>query len=393
MENSITQIDYTYKFRLYPNSEQEIRLNQHFGCVRWCYNYFLNNRIDHYKNSKEQELQKKSLNYFDDCKMLTNLKKENKWLSEAIGQSLQHSLKHLDSAYNRFFKKLAKFPKFKKKNNNQSFRIPQSIEIKNNKLYIPKFKEGIKIKLHRTIEGVIRNATITKNCSGQYHACISVQRNINKDKDNDKTIGIDLGIKTLATCSDGTIFKNIKPYISLEKRRKLLAKNLSRTIKQSKGREKARIKLAKLDNKIHNIRQDHLHKISHKIVSENQTIIMENLNINGMMKNRKLSKSIQDCSLSELVRQIKYKSTWHGREFIQVSRWFPSSKTCNKCSYINDNLTLNDREWECPRCKILLDRDLNASLNIKQQGLNELNRGDHGDSCLPQCKTFIKNKG
>lgn len=384
--------DYTYKFRLYPTPEQEVKLTKHFGCVRWCYNFFLDKRIKYYANAKEQDVKKKSLNYNDNSKELTELKKEKEWLNEVNAQSLQHALKHLDSSFNRFFKKLSKFPKFKRKNNKQSFRIPQSIKVENNKLYINKFREGVEINLHRQIEGEIRNATITKNCAGQYHVSIGVQREIKKLEHNDKIIGIDLGIKTLATCLDGIIFKNIKPYRTLEKRRCILAKNFSRAVKGSNGREKARKKLAKLDNRIRNIRQNHLHKVSHKIVSENQTIIMEDLNVSGMTKNRKLSKSIWDCSLYELVRQISYKSKWYGREFLQVSRWFPSSKTCSNCGYINDSLTLADREWKCPRCEVLHDRDLNASINIKIQVLNENNRGNHGDSCLPWCKPFVKQR-
>jgi putative transposase len=382
--------DYTYKFRIYPTPEQEIKLAKHFGCVRWCYNHFLDKRVQHYMTAKEQDLEKKCLNYNDDAKVLTELKKEIEWLNEVNSQSLQHALKHLDSGFNRFYKKLAKFPRFKNKRGMQSFRIPQGIKIENNILYIIKFREGIKFKLHRPIEGEIRNATITKNCAGQYHVSIGVQREIKKYEPNNNVIGIDLGLKTLATCSDGTRFSNIRPYRTLEARRRILAKNLSRAVKGSKGREKARKKLAKLDNYIRNIRHDYLHKVSHKIVSKNQTIIMEDLNASGMMKNRKLSKSIWDCSLYELVRQIRYKSKWYGREFLQVSRWFPSSKTCSNCGYINDSLTLADREWKCPRCEILHDRDFNASCNIKRRGLNEHNRGMHGDSCLPWRKTLTK---
>jgi putative transposase len=382
--------NYTYKFRIYPNPEQETKLAKHFGCVRWCYNYFLNKRVQHYTTIKEQNLEKKSLNYNDDAKALTKLKQETEWLNEVNAQSLQHTLKHLDSGFNRFFKKLSKFPKFKSKNNKQSFRIPQHIKVENNKLYIVKFKEGIEVNLHRPIEGEIRNATITKNCAGQYYVNIGVQRKIKKLEPNDKVVGIDLGLKTLATCSDGTIFENIRPYQTLQARRRILAKNLSRTIKGSKGREKARRKLAKLDNHIRDIRQNYLHKVSHKIVSENQTIIMEDLNVSGMMKNRKLSKSIWDCSLYELVRQIRYKSKWYGREFLQVNRFFSSSKTCSNCGHINDNLTLADREWKCPRCETLHNRDFNASCNIKRQGLNEHNRGNHGDICLPWCKTSVQ---
>jgi putative transposase len=365
--------NYTYKFRIFPTSEQQIKLAQHFGCVRFVYNQFLDRRVKFYLEAKEKDLEKKSLNYNDDARELTKIKKELEWLNEVNSQSLQHALKNLDSGFNRFHKKLAKFPHFKKKNCKQSFRIPQRVEVRE-KLYIVKFREGIEIRLHRPIEGDIRNATISKNKAGQYFVCIGVQRYIHKLPAVDKEVGIDLGVKALATCSDGKTYANIRPYRSLEKRRRILAKALSRTEKESKGREQARLRLAKLDNYIHNIRLDHLHKVSHQIVSENQTIVLEDLCISGMMKNRRLSKSIWDCSLSELVRQITYKAKWYGRKVLQVSRWFPSSKTCNKCGYINDDLTLSDREWICPHCKTRLDRDRNAATNIFRQGMNLENR-------------------
>lgn len=383
--------DYTYKFRLYPTQEQEIKLANHFGCVRWVYNHFLDRRVKFYLEAKEKDLAKKSLNYNDDAKELTGIKEETEWLNEVNCQSLQHALKHLDSGFNRFYKKLARFPKFKKRNHKQSFRIPQYVQVEDGKLYIVKFREGIEINLHRPIEGEIRNATISRNKTGQYFVSIGVQRNIKKLPKSKRLIGIDLGVKALATCSDGTTYKNIKPYRTLENKRRVLAKALSRSVKGTKGREKARRKLAKLDNRIRNIRQDYLHKVSHRIVSENQTIVMEDLNVSGMMKkNGKLSKSIWDCSLYELVRQITYKAKWYGREFLQVSRWFPSSKTCGNCGYINDALTLSDREWTCPRCEVKHDRDMNAACNILRQGLNENNRRNYGDSCLPWHKTCLK---
>ena len=381
------KVEYTYRFRLYPTPEQEIKLAKHFGCVRWVYNYFLDRRVKFYLDAKEKDLANKSLNYNDDAKALTGIKEETEWLNEVNSQSLQHALKHLDSGFNRFYKKLARFPKFKSRKHKQSFRVPQHVSVEDGKLYIVKFREGIEINLHRPIEGEIRNATISRNKAGQYFVSIGVQRHIEKLPKNKNAVGIDLGVKDLATCSDGTVFKNIRPYRTLEKKRRVLAKALSRTQKGSKGREKARRKLARLDNHIRNIRQDHLHKVSHRIVSENQTIVMEDLNVSGMMKNRKLSKSIWDCSLYELVRQITYKSKWYGREFLQVSRWFPSSKTCGNCGYINDALTLNDREWQCPRCEIKHYRDRNAACNILRQGLNEQNRRNYGDSCLPWRKT------
>lgn len=366
--------DYTYKFRIYPTKEQEIKLSKHFGCVRFVYNRFLDRRVKFYLEAKEKDLEKKSLNYNDDAKELTKVKDELDWLNDVNSQSLQHALKHLDSGFNRFYKNLAKFPRFKKRNHKQSFRVPQHVEVRGNKLHIVKFREGIEITLHRPIEGEIRNATISKNKAGQYFACIGVQRHIPKLPVVEKAVGIDLGVKALATCSDGKTYPNIRPYRTLEKHRRVLAKALSRTEKDSKGRQKARLRLAKLDNYIHNIRQDHLHKVSHQIVSENQTIVLEDLCISGMMKNRRLSKSIWDCSLYELVRQITYKAKWYGRQLIQVSRWFPSSKTCNHCGYINDELTLADREWICPRCEAKLDRDSNAATNILRQGMNLENR-------------------
>lgn len=363
---------YTYKMRLFPTKEQETKLAKHFGCIRFVYNHFLDNRVKFYLSAKERQLAKKSLNYYDDAAELTKLKKqpETEWLSEVNSQSLQHALKHLDGAFNRFYRKQAKFPRFKKKNRKNSFRIPQFVRLENNKIYFPKFKEGIKIDNHRPVEGEVEFATITMNAAGQYHACITVEKFIEKLEPTNKTVGIDLGVKELAVCSDGTRFPNIKPFRSLEQRIRVKQKELARSKKDSKGRQKARLKLAKLYNKISNVRNDHLHKASHQIVSENQTIILEDLNVKGMMANRKLSKSIWDVSLSELVRQISYKAEWYGRRVLFIDRWFPSSKTCHHCGYVNESLTLKDREWTCPRCKRKLDRDYNAAQNILIQGLN-----------------------
>lgn len=382
------KVDYTYKFRLMPTKEQESKLAQHFGCVRWTYNHFLDRRVSLYLEAKEKQLVKKHVNYNDDARELTKIKEQFTWLNDVNSQSLQHSLKHLEAGFIRFFKKLGGFPRFKSRRDKQSFRVPQHVKVKDSRLYVVKFREGIKVKLHRPIEGEIRHATISRNRAGQYFVCLGVHRNITKYKKTEKVVGIDLGIKALATCSDGTVFPNIKAYRNSEARRRILAKRLTRCKdKTSKGRERARRALAKFDLHIANIRNDHLHKISHQIVSENQTIVMEDLNVKGMMANRKLAKSIWDCSLYELTRQIAYKAKWYGREFIQIDRWFPSSKTCSRCGYVNEGLTLADREWTCPRCEKVLDRDANASQNIKRQGLNKLNRRNYGDSEQPWCKT------
>jgi putative transposase len=382
-------IEYTYKFRLYPNKNQEILLDKHFGSIRFVYNLFLDKRTKFYLEAKEKQLSKKTLTYIDCSKELTQIKqqKETEWLNEINSQSLQHSLKHLDGAFNSFFKKLAKYPRFKSKKNKQSFRIPQFISICSNKIYFPKFKEGIKIDQHREIDGEIKNATIIKNCAGQYYACVGVVKNIDpKPKLNKKPIAIDLGVKSLVVCSNGEKFENIKPLKQLQKLLKIRQQALSRSVKNSNGRIKSRLRVGKLHIKISNIRSDYLHKISSKLISENQTIILEDLDVNEMMMNkhqeerkttrkeeRNRHKNIGDCSWSELVRQINYKANWYGRKVIKIDRYFPSSKTCNKCGYINENLKLSDREWECPRCNSFLDRDYNASLNILRQGLNKLN--------------------
>lgn len=385
--NGITVLrQYTYKFRLYPDSNQQILLSKHFGCIRWIYNHFLDHRTKHYLDSKEKKLKKKSLNYFDNAKALTEIKyqPETAWLSECNSQSLQYALKNLDGAFNRFFKKLGKYPVFKKRNSKQSFRVPQFVKVEDGRLSFPKFKEGIRIDQHRYIEGKIKNATISKNQAGQYFACIGVQRKIEPKPKIDKMVGMDLGIKTFAVCSDGKSYSNIKPFQSLELRMRFRNKELSRTLKGSIGREKARRRLAKLHLKIANIRNDHLQKVSSKIVDEKQVIVLESLNVKGMMANRKLSKSIWDCSWSEFVRQIKYKSEWYGRTVVRIDKFFPSSKTCNTCGCVNENLTLEDRKWTCS-CGVNHDRDLNAARVILRQGQNLLNITTVGTTGIANC--------
>ncbi len=386
--------DYTYKLRLTPTKEQEVLLSKHFGSIRYVYNLFLDRRTKFYLEAKEKQLAKKTLTYVDMAKELTQIKthEETEWLNEVNSQSLQHSLKHLDGAYNRFFKKLAKFPRFKSKKNKQSFRIPQFVTIANKRIHFPKFKEGIKIDLHREIEGEINYATITRNKAGQYYACIGVTRTIEPKSKTDKMIGIDLGIKSLVVCSDGQTFPNIKTTKQYEKQLRLRQKELSRTKKGSKGRDKARLKVGKIQVKIANIRHNHLHQITSKLIRDNQTIVCEDLSVKNMMSNRCLSKSIGDASWGELVRQLTYKAGWYGRKLIKIDRYFPSSKTCSHCGYINEGLTLDQREWKCPRCQENLDRDLNASLNILRQGLNNLMVGTTKLAACPDVRP-IRNNG
>jgi len=356
-------INYTYRFRLYPNANQRQKLIRHFGVCRFVYNYFLDRRQNFYRANKSGS------SYYKDCEELTRLKKDLAWIGEVNSQSLQQELKNLDTAYNRFFKKQSCFPKFhSKKRDKQSFRIPQFISIKDKKVKFPKFNEGIKAEFHREVDGKIKFATISCNSAGQYYVAICVEREIQSLPPSTQEVGIDLGIKTLATCSDSRIYGNIKPYRMLEQSVKHLHRKLSKTQKGSAGRERARRKLAKLYQRIANIRSNHLHQVSHQIISNNQAIYLEDLNVMGMLRNRRLAKSIQDVSLSELVRQLEYKGQWYGRTVARIDRFYPSSKICSGCGWVNESLTLSDRTWMCSRCHTEWDRDYNAAINILLEG-------------------------
>ncbi len=365
----------TFKYRIYPNKSQQEIINKHFGCCRFVYNYFLNERKNFYLNHKEDE--KKSLNYYDNCKELTEIKKktEYNWLTETNSQSLQQSLRHLDVAYNKFFRKESQFPRFKSKRDKQSFTVPQKFYIKNNKLHIPKIKTGIDIILHRPLIGRLLNATISKNKVNQYFVCIVCETEHEVLQQNENIVGLDLGIKDLVITSNGKKYENLKIYQQYEKKLKYKQRQVSKKKKGSNNRKKAIFKLARVHNKIKNIRENHLHQISHEIIHENQVIISEDLAIANMLKNHKLAKAISNCSWGELIRQFSYKSEWNDREYIKINRFFPSSKTCNVCGFILEKLDLNIREWICPQCNSVHDRDINAATNIKNQGLNIKNCG------------------
>lgn len=352
----------TYRFRICPNQEQQVLLAKHFGAIRYTYNHFLASRKDKYLESK------KSSNYYGDCKLLTELKKTLPWMKEVYSQSLQFSLKCLDAAYNNFFAGRGKFPVFKAKHANQSFRVPQNVKVIEDKLILPKFLEGIKLVKHREIEGEIKFATISRNKAGQYHVSITVERDIQELPKLDTEVGVDLGIKTLATCSDGKVYENVKPYRTLVRRLKMTQRRLSSKKKGSKNRDRAKRKLAKMHLKVKNIRNDHLNKVTTKIIRENQTVYLETLNVQGMMKNHCLAGAIADASFFEITRQLEYKAKWYGRTVIRLDRWFPSSKTCSGCGWINQNLKLADRRWICPGCGEGHDRDMNAARMILKQG-------------------------
>lgn len=369
-----------YKFRIYPTDEQIEKLNKHFGHTRFVYNKFLEFAKNAYKNTKTS-----FVNYNTWCKVLVALKKTEKyhWLNDVNAQSLQQSIKDLEISYKRFFKKQSGYPNFKKKSHKQSFRVPQYIQLyekeDNDKygfLFIPKFREGIKVRIHRKIpkNAKIKSCTISRTTTNKYNVSILVETDeivSARDIDYENSIGMDLGVKDLVTLSDGTKFRGHKPLTKLERKLKRAHQNLSKKVKYSKNWEKARLELAKTYEKIRNCSDDYLHKLTKKISkSQADVFFVEDLNIQGMMKNHKLAKSISEKSWYKFKTLLKYKAEWQGKKVIEIGMFEPSSKTCSVCGYKNDNLQLSDREWVCPECGTKHDRDINAAINIRQFGID-----------------------
>lgn len=359
------KINKAYKYRIYPNKEQQVLLEKHFGATRWIYNYALEKKIKTYKEIN------KGLSRFQLQKDIPILKnnEETKWLKEVNSQSLQYSLLCLDNAFNKFFREKKGFPNFKNKQGKQSFICPQNFSIEDNKLFIPKFKQGIKIKLSQEIKGKQLLCTISKTKTNKYFVSIVTEqeKEIKQKAISKKTsIGIDLGIKDFLITSKGDKFSNPKFTRKYEKKLSKEQKLLSRKKKGSKNKEKQRIKVAEVHEKIRNGRTDFLHKVTRKLINESQinTYCLEDLNISGMLKNHKLAKSIQDVSWYEFVRQLEYKSKWEGKNILKIGRFEPSSKTCSNCGKINQDLQLKDREWVCRECGFKHDRDINAAKNI-----------------------------
>ena len=358
----------TFKYRLNPTNEQSVLLNKHIGANRFIYNLALECKNMAWNGNKI------NLSCFSLQKQLKDLKNECDWLKEINSQSLQQSILHLDKAYNNFFKGLTKFPKFKKKSDSGSFSIPQNVNIRDNKLIIPKFKKGIKIVLHRTPEGEIKNATITKTTTGKYFVSIlcetgeKVKTKVNIKEDT--TIGIDLGIKMFLTTSTGEEINN--PKFLYNKQNKL--KFIQRKYSKHKGK-RTKKKLALLHEKIANQRKDFLHKVSTNLIKNHDTLAIETLSISNMIKNHNLAQSISDVSWYTFITMLDYKSKWYGKNIIKIDRFEPSSKMCSKCGAINKELVLADREWTCKNCNTFLHRDINAAMNIKSIALKNILSG------------------
>lgn len=356
-----------YKYRLFPTNSQKELIKKHCGSVRFLYNLALETKTMAYLGNKV------NLTRYDLQKQLVELKKELPWLKETNSQSLQSALINLDEAYKKFFKG-AGFPKFKKKSNGGSFAVPQNVIIENDLLIIPKFKDGIKIVLHRPIKGTIKSATISVTPTGKYFVSILCETGEKvKPKapiTENTTIGIDLGIKDFAVTSEGEVVSNLKFLRNSIERLKVLQRRASKKKKGSNNRKKANRRVALLHEKIKNQRQDFLHKTSSELIKNHDTIALETLAVKNMVKNHNLAQAISDVSWHEFNRMIEYKSEWYGVNVLRIGRFAPSSKTC-ECGVINKELKLSDRVWKCKSCGRVNERDELAARNIKKFALKD----------------------
>ena len=369
-----------FKYRLYPTAPQAEKINQNIGCARFVYNQLLDDRIKVYKETKQKSK-----------KTYSALKEEYDFLKQVDSRALKNAQAHLDEAYNKFFKESnTGFPKFKSKhkcrwsyttdNNNNA------IHFKGNRLRLPKVGT-IKVVQHRDIEGRIISATISHERSGEYYASIPCE--VTKPEplpETEKKVGIDLGLHDLIICSDGEKVEAPKHFSKSEHKLAKEQRKFARTQKGSNGHEKQRIKVARCYQKIKNQRNDFLQKLSTRLINENQVICLEDLSVKSMVKNHKLAKSVSDASFAKFVSMLEYKASWHGRSIVKIGRCYPSTQICKGCGFKNTSLRglkgLKVREWICPECGEIHDRDLNASRNILKEGLRILNPRNVEDSEL-----------
>ena len=374
------KINKAYKFRLYPNDEQKMLINKTFRCTRLVYNYYLNKKQELYRNENI------NLSSYDCIKDLRNLYIQYPFLKEVDNMSLRCTLFDLDNSYRKFFKEKIGYPKYKSKYDKNSYRTNFitsvykgkkyeniKLDLLNKTMTLPKLKE-VKIRGYRNlkkIDGRIINATISREKDNKYYVSVVFEQELEENKMiPTKIIGLDLGIKDLVITSDGKKYDNNKTISKYEKRIKRIQRKLSKKIKDSNNFYKTKQKLARLYSKIKNTRKYIIHKITKEIIYNNDIIVTETLRINNMIKNHHMAKSLQDASLSEIMRQLIYKAKWKYKKIYQIETFYPSSQICSHCDYKNEiTKDLNIRKYECPNCHIKLDRDINASENIMFEGL------------------------
>ncbi len=361
------------KVRLYPTKEQEVLLAQHFGCARWWWNFALNKSIETYKKTGKG-LSQSALNA-----MLPKLKKDEEtlWLSECYSQVLQAATLNLTTAYKNFFDGRARFPRFKSKHGRQSIQYPQNVKVLYNTVKFPGNIGTVTAKIHRPIEGKIKTVTVSLDPSGKYFASILTEL----DGDNPevstegKVIGIDLGLNYFAITSDGikvSKYDNPRHLAKQERNLKKKQQKLARKQKGSNSRRKYKKIVAKVYERVSNSRQDFLHKLSRKLVNDNQVVAVESLHVKGMVRNHNLAKAISDAGWGTFTNFLAYKLEQKGGKLVEINRWFPSSKLYSNCYYQIDELPLDIREWTCPHCRVRHDRDGNAATNIRAEGIRML---------------------
>ncbi|MDW7732222.1 MAG: IS200/IS605 family element RNA-guided endonuclease TnpB [Methanolobus sp.] len=352
-----------YKYRLYPNRSQIDFFEKQFGTCRFVYNWALDLKSTAYKDEN------RSVSKNDLKNMLPGLKAQYNWLKDVNSQSLQASIDNLDNAFKKFFRKEAEYPVFKSKNNPvQSFQIPQHyvVDFDNGTVKLPKLKELVRVKFHRGFEGEIRTATVSRTPTGKYFISILVDdgQEIPEKLSSGPSIGIDVGISHFSILSTGEKIENPRHLKKSMAKLKAEQRSLSRKKRGSSNRKKQKLVVAKLHEKVVNQRNDFQHKLSNRLVNENQVIILEDLNIKAMVKNHCLAQAISDVAWGNFITKLKYKAEWYGKTIQQIGRFVPSSKLCSICGYKNTDLTLNDRSWECLSCHTKHDRDINAAISI-----------------------------
>ena len=359
-----------YKFRIYPTAQQQKYFSGAFGCCRWFWNYSLNLCQQTYKDTG------KGLSRSAIQGLLPNLKKEYPWLTNAYSQSLQVVALNLSTAYKNFFDKRGGFPSFKSKHGRQSISYPQNVKVGDSSIKLPIIGE-VHCIIHRQLDGTVKTVTISKNTDGKYYASILVDdgRETLESAADGKAIGLDVGLIDFVVTSDGSKYANPKHLKKYSRNLKRKQQKLSRKQKGSHTRFKAKRLVARVHSKIKRVRVDFLHKLSRKIVDENQVIAVENLNVKGMVRNHCLAKAISDAGWGMFGTMLKYKAEKLGKIYIEIERFFPSSKTCNNCLHKVSEMPLNVRHWHCPKCHSRNDRDINAAKNIRDEALRLLRLG------------------